>query len=197
MEKSTRVHKATGRCSISSAYNIAIKDTDHVTTDNWKEIWRIKVPNKICRFIWMAKHKWLMTNIERKRRGFTIDARCPNCDALEEDVQHCIRDCTKAMEIWEENWKDITEIIGESSSRLRPGGFGSGDTPTYLGRNTETYKEMVNAFARKESPGTVPKDKTNRWRLAEGWMSLHTDASFHAPHLPTSYGAQWRVDGRL
>lgn len=43
----------------------------------------------------------MTNNAERKRRGLTTDARCPNCDELNEDDDHCIRKCVKTAEIWE------------------------------------------------------------------------------------------------
>ncbi|XP_019164336.1 PREDICTED: uncharacterized protein LOC109160503 [Ipomoea nil] len=90
-----------GHCSVTSAYRLALK-TDKGDDDNtWKVIWSLKVPRRINSFLWLLRHKKLMTNVERKRRGFTIDARCINCHAYEEDVLHCLRDCAAAKEIWE------------------------------------------------------------------------------------------------
>ncbi|XP_019174227.1 PREDICTED: uncharacterized protein LOC109169788 isoform X1 [Ipomoea nil] len=92
--------ESSGRFSVSSAYDLAMKTDDMGNDIGWKKIWKLRAPNKICLFLWLVKNKRIMTNGERRRRSFSMDSRCPGCDEQEEDVAHCIRNCTKAMEIW-------------------------------------------------------------------------------------------------
>nr|GME06089.1 uncharacterized protein LOC109169788 isoform X1 [Ipomoea batatas] len=68
--------------------------------EDWDDIWRIKVPNNFCYFLWLVKHERIMTNVERHKRALTIDVRCSSCKEDEENVDHLLRKCDKAKVIW-------------------------------------------------------------------------------------------------
>ncbi|KAF7802728.1 ribonuclease H [Senna tora] len=45
-------------------------------------------------FLWSLAHEKIMTNLERVKRNFTDQDRCPRCNARCEMTCHAIRDCT-------------------------------------------------------------------------------------------------------
>ncbi|XP_019166605.1 PREDICTED: uncharacterized protein LOC109162339 [Ipomoea nil] len=90
-----------GRCSVTSAYRLALNLDTGEDDSIWKSIWKLKVPRRINSFVWLLKHKTLMTNAERKHHGFIVNGRCTSCYMHEEDILHCLRDCAVAKELWE------------------------------------------------------------------------------------------------
>lgn len=44
-------HESSGRFSVSSAYNISVQGTRKAGHSDWCNIWKIKVPNRICMFL--------------------------------------------------------------------------------------------------------------------------------------------------
>lgn len=66
----------------------------------WSKLWKIKVPNKMKMFLWIALHDKVLRNVERKRRGLTSDGDCDACHSREETAAHILRDCCHAKETW-------------------------------------------------------------------------------------------------
>lgn len=86
---------------MSSAYNIATNDIGStVEAAKWNKIWKLKTPNRIKTFIWLVRHGKILTNNCRRSRGLTDDDRCWNCPNEVEDIDHVLRKCPRAMEIW-------------------------------------------------------------------------------------------------
>ncbi|CAN1757951.1 Putative ribonuclease H protein At1g65750 [Linum perenne] len=86
--------------SIRSAYDL-ISDADNlIPMVDWKAIWNWKGPQRIRQFLWLAMHKKLLTNQERRRRHLTDNAGCTRCGGGEESVLHVLRDCPFASEVW-------------------------------------------------------------------------------------------------
>ncbi|KAJ1434634.1 Ribonuclease H domain [Sesbania bispinosa] len=50
--------------------------------------------------VWLVCHDSLPTRSTLSHRGLTVDVACPRCDHPTETILHCLRDCTKAREIW-------------------------------------------------------------------------------------------------
>lgn len=67
-----------GNFTIKSAIKIIRnKDVLNISqTQNWREIWGISVPQRVCFFIWLVVHKRLTTNGVRFLRRMTDDPRC-------------------------------------------------------------------------------------------------------------------------
>ena len=61
----------------------------------WDQIWKLKVPQRIRMFIWLINHGKLLTNLERNRRGFTVDPFCKHCPNIIKDLDHVFRKCIK------------------------------------------------------------------------------------------------------
>lgn len=52
--------------------------------------------------MWLARHERLLCNHERRRRHLTSDGNCPVCHDVDESVEHVLRLCPKAKEIWKQ-----------------------------------------------------------------------------------------------
>nr|GMC69261.1 uncharacterized protein LOC109193611 [Ipomoea batatas] len=92
--------ESSGRFSVASDYNLALGKMRNGAREDWDDIWRIKVPNNFCYFLWLVKHERIMTNVERRKSALTIDVRCSSCNEDEENVDHLLRKCDKAKVIW-------------------------------------------------------------------------------------------------
>ncbi|KAL4273864.1 hypothetical protein GQ457_13G009600 [Hibiscus cannabinus] len=51
-------------------------------------------------FAWLVWHERLLTNAERVRRHMTTSAYCEICGSRREDMDHVLRQCVAAREIW-------------------------------------------------------------------------------------------------
>ncbi|CAN1127155.1 Putative ribonuclease H protein At1g65750 [Linum perenne] len=91
-----------GRFTVNSAY-LAIKDCNVDGEEKlWRKVWQWKGPEKIKHFLWLVSQGKLMTNEERRRRHIAADAICPECQDPREDLDHVLRRCRVAHEVWRE-----------------------------------------------------------------------------------------------
>lgn len=51
-------------------------------------------------FLWQISHSKILCNIERRKRGFTLDDSCGYCHNVAEDILHVLRDCSYAIQVW-------------------------------------------------------------------------------------------------
>lgn len=65
-----------------------------------RRVWKWDGPERITAFMWKAAHKSLLTNKERVRRHMAFSATCILCNAAEEALLHCFRDCPRVATIW-------------------------------------------------------------------------------------------------
>jgi ribonuclease HI len=65
----------------------------------WKKIWRLKVPERVRFLMWMVIHNRLLTDSLKSKMGLR-HAMCEFCGDQEETTLHVMRDCPKAMNIW-------------------------------------------------------------------------------------------------
>lgn len=92
--------ESSGSFSVRSAYSIMRHDTNAPEAAKWNAIWRLKITNRIKVFLWLTRHKKLMTNSMRMRRGMTTSDGCWLCHNAREDIDHVLRRCTAADEVW-------------------------------------------------------------------------------------------------
>nr|GMC75388.1 uncharacterized protein LOC109181186 [Ipomoea batatas] len=92
--------EANGNFSVTLAYGLIQCDIESHNDKGWERLLQVKVPNKICTFLWLVRHGRIMTNHERKRRGFIYYDQCQHCLTTTEDINHLLRYCPKAMEVW-------------------------------------------------------------------------------------------------
>ncbi|CAN1845759.1 Putative ribonuclease H protein At1g65750 [Linum perenne] len=93
-----------GTYTIRSGYALI---TDHQSvnpaeTGKWKPIWNWQGPNKVRHFLWLMGHNRLLTNSERRRRHLADSDLCPICNDESETMEHCIRSCKSATEVWKD-----------------------------------------------------------------------------------------------
>ncbi|CAN1764377.1 Putative ribonuclease H protein At1g65750 [Linum perenne] len=91
-----------GTYSVKSGYAL-INDFESRSEEDkrvWKSVWHWPGPNKIRHFLWLASHGKLLTNKERKRRHISTTEECPRCGADEESIEHCLRSCPVAQQVW-------------------------------------------------------------------------------------------------
>lgn len=94
--------ESSGQFSTKSAYDMLTTPADYQGIhSNWLWIWKLKGPNKLKHFLWLAAHNNLMTNEMRFIRHKTDSPSCYRCHIYEENVLHVLRDCPKARLIWE------------------------------------------------------------------------------------------------
>ncbi|MBA0573978.1 hypothetical protein Golob_001221 [Gossypium lobatum] len=91
---------STGFFSLKSAYGKIREGTLNSKEQIWEIPWKIKGPQWICFFLWLALKQRLLTNAKRVRRGIGSSRACGFCGQDYEDVLHVLRDCLTARTIW-------------------------------------------------------------------------------------------------
>lgn len=67
---------------------------------NWKQIWKIRGPNKFKMFVWRLAHNSLANRMKIERVGTELDTTCPVCHRLNEDGGHIFLKCKRVKECW-------------------------------------------------------------------------------------------------
>jgi len=89
-----------GGFSVKSVLIIIQNEGSEISDGLWRQIWRLKAPQRMRFFIWLTTHDRLMTNAHRVKRGLATDPKCKSCIYEEEDTLHILRDCIYAREVW-------------------------------------------------------------------------------------------------
>ena len=89
----------------------------------WKEIWKIKTPNKIRHFIWRAAHDSLPTKQNLRHQHVPVEASCSLCDEHAESLIHCLWLCDHAQAVrksdscfaryYRKQYQSFLELLGE------------------------------------------------------------------------------------
>ncbi|WCJ20597.1 LINE-1 retrotransposable element ORF2 protein [Euphorbia peplus] len=66
----------------------------------FKVLWKLKIPQCLKTFAWLAVHGRLLTNLERQRRHLIDSGYCARCNQADESVCHVIRDCPLSANLW-------------------------------------------------------------------------------------------------
>lgn len=56
-----------GKFSVNSAYSSLTEPVNVRINSEWKVVWKTELPPKIKHFLWLVKHKRILTNCERAR----------------------------------------------------------------------------------------------------------------------------------
>ncbi|KAK9035735.1 hypothetical protein V6N11_077766 [Hibiscus sabdariffa] len=86
--------------SVRSSYAFLKRDDGNHRHCHWRRIWSLKVPQRVHVFMWLTVHGKHMSNAERVRRHLAMSAECPICHDGEEDLDHILRSCPTACELW-------------------------------------------------------------------------------------------------
>ncbi|KAK8481819.1 hypothetical protein V6N11_032985 [Hibiscus sabdariffa] len=85
---------------VKSAYTSLASGNWDSVSQCWKQIWSLRVPQRLRFFLWLSHKGKLMTNMERYRRSLCHHSYCPYCHNVVKPVLHALRDCRNAQEIW-------------------------------------------------------------------------------------------------
>ncbi|CAN1794777.1 Putative ribonuclease H protein At1g65750 [Linum perenne] len=105
--------ETSGRFSVKTAYLLVKEIAEDGNNTKWKKVWTWEEPAKIKHFMWLVTHGKLITNEERQCRHISPDATCTECLDPCESVEHVIRRCRLAQDVWRELLPSA--IIGTSA----------------------------------------------------------------------------------
>lgn len=92
----------TGSYSVRSSYQLLCqaeaigapsRSLDEGVKRFWKNIWRLKVPNKVKVFLWRACSSALPTKVGLHKRKIVNDNLCEQCWVEAEDEVHAVWNC--------------------------------------------------------------------------------------------------------
>lgn len=66
----------------------------------WKNLWKLRVPNKIKVFGWSACHEIFPTRVNLARRRVISYHVCHCCKSIPESTVHAIWECSAAQDVW-------------------------------------------------------------------------------------------------
>ena len=66
----------------------------------WKQLWKVRVPNKMKVFAWRACHEILPTQVNLAKRKIIRDNKCRCCQQAPETAIRAIWDCPAAQDVW-------------------------------------------------------------------------------------------------
>ncbi|KAL6269566.1 hypothetical protein ACE6H2_026477 [Prunus campanulata] len=75
----------------------------------WKQVWRLRVPNKVKLFLWRALQNALPCRWALTFRHIGDDSCCPRCHGSQETIIHVLWGCREVKRIW--NLSFLTEVI--------------------------------------------------------------------------------------
>lgn len=80
----------------------------------WARIWKLRVPPKVCSFLWRAVSGCLPTRFQLHLKGVHVDSDCPSCGSTWETTAHCLVSCHFAHAVWNRVGFSIPIFSGES-----------------------------------------------------------------------------------
>ena len=98
----------------------------------WKRVWKLKCPEKVKLLLWLCYHKARPMASLRYPHGLSSFPTCSKCNAPEETIEHCLRDCAASRQVW--------VYMGFA---VEPGFF------------TLSYEVWIDSFVRKRRNGGV------------------------------------------
>ena len=95
---------------VKSAYSMTFSSNHSVHTVDGERLWKLRIPQRIIFFLWLLYHGKIMTNKERKRRGFTPNPCCHFCPYMEENLDYLFRKSPQVQPLWKYLAKKVNEI---------------------------------------------------------------------------------------
>lgn len=89
-----------GIFNLKSAIIILTPPKDPPMNTSW--IWNLKIPRKICFFLWLCYHRKLPTRTYLLHIDLNIDDICPACRRNKEDIYHIFLTCPIAKKFWDD-----------------------------------------------------------------------------------------------
>ncbi|KAJ8442380.1 hypothetical protein Cgig2_018636 [Carnegiea gigantea] len=91
---------SSGLLSMQSAKNVLRGESPSIDHGRRKDIWNLKAPQKTKTFPWIVLHPAVLTNENRVKRGFATNPNCNLCQGTIKDIDHILRSCKVACDIW-------------------------------------------------------------------------------------------------
>ncbi|KAE8655645.1 hypothetical protein F3Y22_tig00117021pilonHSYRG00092 [Hibiscus syriacus] len=85
-----------GKCTVKTAFSVLNRSNWDTENKLWNLAWEFDGWQRIRQFLWLILHNRLMTNVERTRRGLTMDSTCPTSREGDETISHVLWECPKA-----------------------------------------------------------------------------------------------------
>jgi len=102
-----------GKFTIKSDVKLLRPTDSHTETDR-KWMWKIRISQRIKLFLWLVLHLKILSNAERFKRQMISSPQCDLCLGELEDLEHILRSCPKAREVWQElRIEGLRYIAGE------------------------------------------------------------------------------------
>jgi len=79
--------------------------------DQWKRLWKVRVPSKIRVFAWRLSLDSIPVNAVLKRRNMAKSAACKICGAEQDTWRHALLYCNLARFVWALVDEELTEHI--------------------------------------------------------------------------------------
>ncbi|XVF17280.1 hypothetical protein REPUB_Repub10bG0106100 [Reevesia pubescens] len=91
-----------GEFTVSSAYTVVTRSGREALAEleNLDWIWKLQSPERVRFFIWLLYQNKLNTNEVRVRKGMCDSSLCGHCLNSEESLDHIMRGCTLAFQVW-------------------------------------------------------------------------------------------------
>ena len=65
--------------TVKFTYESQFQLMENNDTGLWKKIWQLDIPQRARAFLWLTSHEKFMYNLQRARRGFLANPKCPLC----------------------------------------------------------------------------------------------------------------------
>ena len=117
-------------CELESAEE-ASTSSDEKFKSFWRNIWQLRVPNKVKIFLWRACTDALPTKVNLQKRKVVDNSVCNLCQKASEDTFHAVWGCDTVQSVWQPSFawlqnqnnqlKTISDLVGivlSGSARL-------------------------------------------------------------------------------
>ncbi|KAK2418771.1 hypothetical protein QL285_040937 [Trifolium repens] len=91
---------SSGIFTTKEAYEWLLQPVPVNSQENWKWIWKSKLPANIQFFIWQMLHKSIPTRGVLNHRRVCSSNICPRCSTSPETIEHCLFWCVDAIGVW-------------------------------------------------------------------------------------------------
>ena len=100
-----------GSFTVKTAYNLVSPCLQQHRSHLWEKVWKLQVPQGVKTLMWAIMHWRIMTNMERCRRGLTLDPHCKCCPGVPEDLDHLFRQCLWTELLWKQLLTEESQVI--------------------------------------------------------------------------------------
>ncbi|CAN1771034.1 Putative ribonuclease H protein At1g65750 [Linum perenne] len=181
--------EGSGVYSVKTGYSIihGLESDSDMERRKWKTIWSWPGPNKIRHFMWLVAHNRLMTNEERARRHLTSSSECGSCAGVVESIDHVLRGCFIAREVWR-----------KTLSRSHEPSFFSAPFQSWWDSNIQNSEAQAAAAQTRCLNSSTREVHHVCWNPApDPWITLNTDGSLMSTGSAGAGGVLRMNDGQV